>query len=96
MTKQRFESVWDAIEDTPGEALAMQIRSELMMQIKGLIRDRNWSQVEAAREMGITQPRVSDLMCGKIGRFSTEGLIDLLERANARVEVTVTIDRGTG
>lgn len=57
--KQRFKSVWDAIEDTPGEAASMKTRSALMMAISGYIAQQGWSQTEAATALGVTQPRVS-------------------------------------
>ena len=58
MKEAVFESVWDAIEDTPAEAENMRLRAELMRAIEGIIRDRGWSQAEAAARFGVTQPRI--------------------------------------
>ena len=71
MSGARFKSVWDAIEDNPGNAEHMKLRSALMRVIEAQIRTREWTQDEAARRMGVTQPRVSDLMRGHIDRFAS-------------------------
>jgi predicted XRE-type DNA-binding protein len=83
----RFKSVWDAIEDTPGEAAHMKARSELMMAVVQHIRKNNLTQAEAAKLFGVTQPRVSDLMRGKIDLFSIDTLVQMLAAAGMRVEM---------
>ena len=62
MSKQRFGSVWDAIEDTPQEAANMKARSALMMAIQEYLRVNNLTQAEAAALLGVTQPPVSGFM----------------------------------
>ena len=89
MKMEQFESVWDAIEDTPEEAAQMKIRSALMIAVKKHIKAQGWTQVEAARHLGVTQPRISDLMRGKIALFGTDSLIALLAAAGLEVEVSV-------
>ena len=84
---QRFSSVWDAIEDTPGEAAHMKARSELMMAISEQIRKQGLTQSDAAKLFGVTQPRVSDLMRGKIDLFSIDSLVQMLAGAGMRVEM---------
>lgn len=89
MTNQTFASVWDAIEDTPAEAENMKLRSALMMALEKRIRDHGWTQVEAARHLGVTQPRVSDLMRGKINVFAIDTLVNMLTAAGLHVEMRV-------
>jgi predicted XRE-type DNA-binding protein len=84
---KRFKSVWDAIEDTPGEAAHMKARSELMVAITQHIRKHALTQAEAAKLFGVTQPRVSDLMRGKIDLFSIDTLVQMLATAGMRVEM---------
>ena len=84
---QRFGSVWDAIEDTPGEAAHMKARSELMMAISEHIRKHGLTQSGAAKLFGVTQPRVSDLMRGKVDLFSIDALVQMLAVAGMRVEM---------
>ncbi len=90
MKTKRFKSVWDAIEDTPGEAANMKTRSTLMMTISGYITQQGWSQAKAATALGVTQPRVSDLMRGKVQLFSIDTLVNMLAGAGFRVEMNVT------
>jgi len=77
MSKQRFQSVWDAIEDTPQLAASMRARSELIIELTELIKKRGMTQADAARMFGVTQPRISDLMRGKVELFSLDALVDM-------------------
>ncbi len=89
MSDETFASVWDAIEDTPAEAENMKLRSSLMQALNAHIRSQGWTQVEAARRLGVTQPRVSDLLRGKINLFALDTLVNMLAAAGLRVEVHV-------
>ncbi len=89
--KQRFASIWDAIEDTPQQAASMRARSELMMSLTEVIRERGMTQGDAAALFGVTQPRMSDLMRGKISLFSLDTLIDMA--ATAGLCPTVKVSR---
>ncbi len=84
----RFSSVWDAIEDSPGEAEAMKVRSQLLRAVQKKIAESGMSQAEAATRLKITQPRVSDLVRGKIDLFSAEALIDMLHVLGTRIRLT--------
>ena len=77
MSKKKFQSVWDAIEDTPQQAASMRARSELVMELTELIKRRGMTQVEAAKLFAVTQPRISDLMRGKVDLFSLDSLMDM-------------------
>ncbi len=89
MSNQQFASVWDAIEDTPAEAANMKLRSALMMALEQHIQAKGWTQAEAARVLNVTQPRVSDLMRGKIDLFGLDTLVNMLTAAGMRVEISV-------
>ena len=89
MSKTQFASVWDAIEDTPAEAENMRLRSELMMSLKRYISDNNLNQSQAAKQFNITQPRVSDLMRGKINLFALESLVNMAASAGLYVEMSI-------
>ena len=89
MTNERFASVWDAIEDTPAQAENMKLRSALMMALKDHIASEGLSQSRAAKVFGVTQPRVSDLMRGKIELFGLDTLVNMLAAAGLHVEVHV-------
>jgi Uncharacterized conserved small protein len=71
------------------EAEHLRIRSALMATLGELIAKRGWSQNEAAKLLGVTQPRVSDLMRGKIDLFSIDTLVDMLAKTGCHVELRV-------
>jgi predicted XRE-type DNA-binding protein len=87
MSKQRYKSIWDAIENTPGDAANMKARAELMRAITEHIRSSCMTQTEAAKTLGITQPRISDLMRGKIDMFSLDTLVNMLAAAEIQLEM---------
>lgn len=90
MTKpkvERYASVWDAIADTPEEAANLRVRSELMDQITAVIEEGGWTQVEAAKHCGVTQPRINDLLRGRISRFSLDALVNIASALGRRVHV---------
>ena len=93
--EQRFASVWDAIEDTPQQAASMRARAELMMAMQGWVTASGKTQAEAARLFGITQPRMSDLMRGKISLFSLEALMDMATVAGLEPHVTIKKPKAT-
>jgi predicted XRE-type DNA-binding protein len=86
---QRYHNVWDAIMDTPQEALNMKLRSELMMQIRQAIEVNGWTQKKAAKKLGVTQPRISDLFRGKIDLFSLDMLVNMLASMGEEVEIII-------
>ena len=70
------------------EAERLLIRAELMSQAAALIKKRRLTQAKAAKLLGVTQPRISDLMRGRIELFSIDTLVDLLGRLGVSVSVT--------
>ena len=82
-------TAFEALGFAPEEAEHLRIRAELMLALTQLIAAQGWTQAEAARRLGVTQPRISDLTRGKIDRFSIDTLVDLLTAAGAGVTVTV-------
>ena len=89
MSNQRFASVWDAIEGTPEEAENMKLRSVLMTALKNHIARNEMNQVQAAKLLGVTQPRVSDLMRGKINLFGLDALVNMATAAGLHIEMQV-------
>ncbi len=89
MSNERFDNVWDAIEDTPEEAENMKLRSTLMLALKDQISRTGLSQSQAAKLFGVTQPRISDLMRGKINLFGLDALVNMAAAAGLHVEMHV-------
>lgn len=89
MTRKRIISVWDAIEDTPEKAENMRLRSSLMIALKQHLVGSGLSQRQIAKHFGVTQPRVSDLMRGKIDVFALDALVNMAAAAGLRVKLGV-------
>ena len=89
MTDERFESVWDAIEDNPAEAENLKLRSAMMMALKDHIKRQRLSQAEAATLLGVTQPRISDLMRGKIDLFGLDTLVNMVTAAGMHIDLKI-------
>jgi predicted XRE-type DNA-binding protein len=89
MANERFDNVWDAISDTPEEAENMKLRSSLMTALEDYIEREGLSQSQAAKVFGVTQPRVSDLVRGKIQLFGLDSLVNMAVAAGLHIEMTV-------
>lgn len=89
MARQTFASIWDALEDTAAEAANMRARSELMIAVRSKIESWQVSQAEAAKRLGLTQPRLNDLMRGRIDKFSLDALINLASPAGLVVQLKI-------
>ena len=89
MKAQTFANVWDALEDSPEDAATMTMRSNVMTVINATIRGWNTTQAQAARRLGITQPRLNDLLKGTISKFSLDTLLTLATRAGLKVKIDV-------
>jgi len=84
---QTFNNVWDALE--PRQSANMTLRAELMMQISEFVKQSDLTQTEAAKRLNTTQPRLSDVMQGKIDKCSVDRLINMLDSAGFTVNLTV-------
>jgi predicted XRE-type DNA-binding protein len=93
MSRKRFASVWDAIEDSAAEAASMKLRAELANEIIERLRAQRLTQAKAAELIGVTQPRVSDLMRGRLTLFSLDALVDIADRVGLRTRIVVNPKR---
>jgi len=84
-----FDSVWDALADTPEQAANLQARSQLMQKIAAIINASDWTQAEAATHCGVTQPRMNDLLRGRISRFSLDALVNIAAALGKRVNIEI-------
>ena len=89
MQKRTFASVWDAIEDTPETAASMRVRAELMIAVQRYVDKSGATQSRAAKQLGVTQPRLNDLLRGRIEKFSLDALVNMLARVGRQVDVKV-------
>ena len=84
---ESYASVWDAIADTPEQAANLRARAGLMEKIAARLEQHGWTQGEAARQCGVTQPRINDLMRGRVSRFSLDALVNIATALGCRVRV---------
>ena len=74
----------------PAEAENLRIRAKMMMALTGYIQERKITQSLAAKIMGVSQPRISDLVRGKIGLFTIDTLVNMVAAAGLKVDVDIT------
>jgi len=84
---ESYTSVWDALADTPGQAANLRARAELMRQVTAFVKKKGWTQTEAASRCGVTQPRINDLLRGRVSRFSLDALVNICTALGCRVRV---------
>ncbi|MGV8934303.1 MAG: helix-turn-helix domain-containing protein [Gallionellaceae bacterium] len=84
---EKYASVWDALADTPEESANLRTRAELMQQIAAIVEESGWTQTEAAEKCGVTQPRMNDLLRGRVSRFSLDALVNIATAIGRRVHV---------
>jgi len=80
-------SVWDAISDTHEQSANLRMRAELMQQIAAIVKESGWKQAEAAARCGVTQPRMNDLLRGRVSRFSLDALVNIATAIGLRVHI---------
>lgn len=89
MKYEVFDNVWDAIEDDPATRENLKLRSGLMVALTQHIRREGMTQGQAAKRLGVTEPRISNLMRGKINAFSLDLLVRMATSAGLRVTMKV-------
>jgi len=88
--RQTGHAVFEDLGFQPDEGENLRLRADLMIAITKLIERRKLTQARAAKLLGVTQPRVSDLVRGRIDRFSIDALVRMLGRAGVRVSLSVS------
>ena len=84
---QAYNDVWDALSDTPEEAENMKIRSGLMMAISDRLENLDGPQAAKAKRLGLTQPRLDDLLQGRISKFSLDALVTIAIKAGLKISL---------
>lgn len=90
MSGKEYDSVWDALCDSSAEAENMKVRSELMNIIRDHVKRKQLDTKAIQRKLGLTQPRVSYLMTGKIDKFSLDALVKMASRAGLHISITAS------
>lgn len=87
---QTFDDVFDAITDSPAEAANMKARADLLSAIKQRVSSWQLAQGAAAARLGITRPRLNDLLQGKLDKFSLDALVNLAAASGMVLEMKFT------
>jgi len=82
-------NVFADIGFSPDEAQNLLLRSDMMTRIERFVKRAGMTQTDAAHALGVTQPRLNDLLRGKIDKFSLDALVNMLGHAGMRVEMKV-------
>ncbi len=89
LTYETFETGWDAAGFPPEEVAHLRARAELVIALRKHIKAQGWTQVEAAKHLGVAQPRISGLMRGKLEDYGLDHLVTMLARAGMAVDIRV-------
>ncbi|MBW6072132.1 helix-turn-helix domain-containing protein [Pseudomonas aeruginosa] len=89
MTNERTTGVWDKLVDSTEETENLRIRSQLMRALTRTIKGWDLPQKDAAARLHVTQPRLNDLLKGKIDKFSLDALVNLLDAADLTLKISV-------
>lgn len=87
----RFNSIFDALSDTPTQATNLKLRAELLQHIQQQLRILNRNQQQLAQLCGITQPRLNDLLQGKISKFSLDALVNIQSQLDIQLQGQSTL-----
>jgi len=82
-------NIFEDLGFEPAEASKLKIKAQLMSQISEWIKKKQLKQEEASKLLHVTRPRVSDVLCGKSGKFTIDALVDMLERIGKHVSIQV-------
>jgi predicted XRE-type DNA-binding protein len=89
LERLEYDNIFDVMTDSPAEAADLQFRADLMLTLRKLLEEKKLRQAEIAEALGVSQPRVSELMRGKIDLFSADKLIGFLARLDVRLRPSV-------
>lgn len=86
---QEFNNVWDAIEGDQVQAANLKLRSQLMMEVSEYVEQSGLTQVEAAKRLGTTQPRLNDVLKGRIDKCTVDRLVNMLAAVGYKVKLGI-------
>jgi predicted XRE-type DNA-binding protein len=89
MSVETFDSVFDPLADTPAETANMTARADVLLAIRERVKAWDLTQEEAAARLGVTRPRLNDLMRGKLDKFSLDALVNIAAAAGFRLHIAL-------
>ena len=88
-----YDSVFDALTETEAEAANMTARADVLLAIREQVRRWNLPQEQAALRLGLTRPRLNDLLRGKLDKFSLDALVNIATAAGFRLQIVLENER---
>lgn len=82
-----MNTAFELISSDPVQYNSMEMKSKLIVILTKHIRDNSWTQANAAKKLGVSQPRISNLMNGKIDKFSIDMLMEIMFRAGYTLDI---------
>ena len=89
MSGETFASVWDALEDDPAKARKLEMQSLLMIALSDLVKSWETTQKDAAARLGVSQPRLNNLLQGKFNKFTLDALLKMAVRGGLDVALKI-------
>ena len=89
MKAEIFDSIFDALTDSSAEAANMTARADLLLAIRERVRGWNLPQEQAAARLGLTRPRLNDLLRGKLDKFSLDALVNIAAAAGLKLHIQI-------
>ncbi|EIU5539707.1 XRE family transcriptional regulator [Pseudomonas aeruginosa] len=80
-------NLFELLSNDPVQFNMQNLKSNLLIVIINLIREKGWNQASAAKELEVSQPRMSNLFKGQLNKFSTDTLLEMLVRLNYNIDV---------
>lgn len=93
MSELTFTNIFDAITDDSGEAADLEFRADMMLVLRNYFEAQDWSTTDIMSALGIPQPRVSELMSGKVSKFSSDKLIKFLAKIGYQLKPSLTVEK---
>lgn len=87
MKTETFDNIFDALCESPAESASMTARTDILLVIRERVRGWNMPQEQAAARLGLTRPRLNDLLRGKLDKFSLDALFNIAAAAGFKPQV---------
>ena len=87
---KEFNSIWDAIESDEGQAANLKLRAQLIMEVAEYVKQSGLTQAEAAKRLGTTQPRLNDVLKGRIEKCTVDRLVNMLAAVGYKVNLDIS------
>lgn len=93
MSELTFTNIFDAVTDDSGEPADLEFRADMMLLLRNYFETQDWSTADIMEALDIPQPRVSELLSGKVSKFSSDKLIKFLAKIGYQLKPSLTVEK---